>query len=84
MQFNNRHYAIPALIEDLEMAMEDVDEQEIKNEIQLMIHSLNFVDARIFKLDLYLSGTITKQSLINQLNQIYENSSDHSGSCWSG
>ena len=81
MQFNNRHYAIPALIEDLEMAMEDVDEQEIKNEIQLMIHSLNFVDARIFKLDLYLSGTITKQSLINQLNQIYETSTDNSGSC---
>lgn len=81
MQFNNRHYAIPALIEDLEMAMEDETEQEIKNEIQLMIHSLNFVDARIFKLDLYLSGTITSRSFINQLNQIYETSSDHSGSC---
>lgn len=80
-QFNNRHYAIPALIEDLEMAMEDVDEQEIKNEIQLMIHSLNFVDARIFKLDLYLSGTISTQSFINQLNQLYESSTDYSGSC---
>jgi hypothetical protein len=81
MQFNNRHYAIPALIEDLEMAMEDETEQEIKNEIQLMIHSLNFVDARIFKLDLYLSGTISTKSFIIQLNQIYETSSDHSGSC---
>ena len=81
MQFNNRHYAIPALIEDLEMAMEDETEQEIKNEIQLMIHSLNFVDARIFKLDLYLSGTITTKSFINQLNQLYETSSDNSGSC---
>ena len=80
-QFNNLHYAIPSLIEDLEMAIEDETEQEIKNEIQLMIHSLNFVDARIFKLDLYLSGTITKQSLINQLNQIYETSTKHSGSC---
>lgn len=81
MQFNNRHYAIPALIEDLEMAMEDETEQEIKNEIQLMIHSLNFVDARIFKLDLYLSGTISTQSFINQLNQLYETSSNNSGSC---
>lgn len=81
MQFNNRHYAIPAIIEDLEMAMEDETEQEIKNEIQLMIHSLNFVDARIFKLDLYLSGTISTKSFINQLNQLYETSSDHSGSC---
>ena len=81
MQSNNRHYAIPALIEDLEMAMEDIDEQEIKNEIQLMIHSLNFVDARIFKLDLYLSGTISTQSFINQLNQLYETSSNNSGSC---
>lgn len=80
-QFNNRHYAIPALIEDLEMAMEDETEQEIRNEIQLMIHSLNFVDARIFKLDLYLSGTISTQSFINQLNAIYETSSDNSGSC---
>lgn len=80
-QFNNRHYAIPALIEDLDMAMEDVDEQEIKNEIQLMIHSLNFVDARIFKLDLYLSGTISTKSFITQLNQIYEASSDNPGSC---
>lgn len=81
MQFNNRHYAIPALIEDLEMAMEDETEQEIKNEIQLMIHSLNFVDARIFKMDLYLSGTISTQSFINQLNQLYETSADNSGSC---
>ena len=80
-QFNNRHYAIPAIIEDLEMTMEDIDEQEIKNEIQLMIHSLNFVDARIFKLDLYLSGTISTQSFINQLNQLYETSSDNPGSC---
>ena len=80
-QFNNRHYAIPALIEDLEMAMEDIVEQEIKNEIQLMIQSLNFVDARIFKLDLYLSGTITSRSFINQLNQLYETSSDNPGSC---
>lgn len=80
-QFNNRHYAIPALIEDLEMAMEDIVEQEIKNEIQLMIHSLNFVDARIFKLDLYLSNTITTQSFINQINAIYETSSDNPGSC---
>ncbi len=81
MQFNNRHYAIPALIEDLEMAMEDIVEQEIKNEIQLMIQSLNFVDARIFKLDLYLSNTITTQSFINQINAIYETSSDNPGSC---
>lgn len=81
MQFNNRHYAIPALIEDLEMTMEDETEQEIKNEIQLMIHSLNFVDARIFKLDLYLSGTISTKSFINQLNAIYETSSNNPGSC---
>ena len=80
-QFNNRHYAIPALIEDLEMAMEDETDEVIRNEIQLMIHSLNFVDARIFKLDLYLSGTISTKSFITQLNQIYETSSDHSGSC---
>lgn len=80
-QFNNRHYAIPALIEDLEMAMEDIVEQEIKNEIQLMIHSLNFVDARIFKLDLYLSNTITTNSFINQINAIYETSPDNPGSC---
>jgi hypothetical protein len=80
-QFNNRHYAIPALIEDLEMAMEDIVEQEIKNEIQLMIQSLNFVDARIFKLDLYLSNTITTQSFINQINAIYETSTDNPGSC---
>ena len=81
MQFNNRHYAIPALIEDLEIAMEDVSEQEIKNEIQLMIHSLNFVEARIFKLDLYLSGTISTKSFITQVNQVYETSTDNTGSC---
>jgi hypothetical protein len=81
MQFNNRHYAIPALIEDLEIAMEDVSEQEIKNEIQLMIHSLNFVEARIFKLDLYLSGTISAKSFITQVNQVYETSTDNTGSC---
>ena len=81
MQFNNRHYAIPALIEDLEMTMDEVDDDLIRNEIQMMIHSLNFVDARIFKLDLYLSGTITKQSLITQINQVYETSSNNSGSC---
>ena len=81
MQFNNRHYAIPALIEDLEMTMDEVDDDLIRNEIQMMIHSLNFVDARIFKLDLYLSGTITKQSLITQINQVYETSTDYSRSC---
>jgi hypothetical protein len=81
MQFNNRHYAIPALIEDLEIAMEDVSEQEIKNEIKLMIHSLNFVEARIFKLDLYLSGTISTKSFITQVNQVYETSTDNTGSC---
>lgn len=81
MQFNNRHYAIPALIEDLEMTMDEVDDDLIRNEIQLMIHSLNFVDARIFKLDLYLSGTITKKSLITQINQVYETSSNNPGSC---
>ena len=81
MQFNNRHYAIPALIEDLEMAHEDETDEVIRNEIQLMIHSLNFVEARIFKLDLYLSGTITSRSFINQLNQLYETSPDHPGSC---
>ena len=81
MQFNNRHYAIPALIEDLEMAHEDETDEIIRNEISLMIHSLNFVDSRIFKLDLYLSGTITSRSFINQINQIYETSTDNSGSC---
>ena len=80
-QFNNRHYAIPSLIEDLEMAHEDETDELIRNEIQLMIHSLNFVESRIFKLDLYLSGTITSRSFINQLNQIYETSSDNPGSC---
>lgn len=80
-QFNNRHYAIPAIIEDLEMTMDEVDDDLIKNEIQMMIHSLNFVDARIFKLDLYLSGTITKQSLITQINQVYETSTDYSRPC---
>jgi hypothetical protein len=81
MQFNNRHYAIPGLIEDLEIAMEDVSEQEINNEIQLMIHSLNFVEARIFKLDLYLSGTISAKSFITQVNHLYETSTDNTGSC---
>ena len=81
MQFNNRHYAIPALIEDLEMVIDEVDDDLIRNEIQLMIHSLNFVDARIFKLDLYLSGTITKNSLIKQINQVYETSSNNTRPC---
>ena len=80
-QFNNMHYAIPHLIEELEMFHENEEDQLIRNEIALIIHSLNFVEARIFKLDLYLSGTITSRSFINQINQIYETSPDNSGSC---